>query len=278
MLFELSAKNFGIIEEVIWKPSIGLNVITGETGAGKSLVVDAVEAMLSGQIREEDIRHGSEDALVEGIFHMSRHGVLEQLQGLLLEKGIQLEEGTLIVTCAFRRRSRTTTRINRQAIPRALLQDIGAFLVDIHGQSGHLSLLDKEQHLEFLDGYAHTWGLRHNFSAKTLELHQAQRELQVLCRTEKDLSQQTELLKFQINEIRQAELREEEEEKLERELIILTSSEKLKTVSYEIYSIIYGDEDMLASSSALDRLNEALPLLKKMVEIDSSLQTRLEYL
>ncbi|MFC1987122.1 DNA repair protein RecN [Chloroflexota bacterium] len=278
MLFELSVKDFGIIEEITWKPTRGLNVITGETGAGKSLVVDAVEALLSGQVREEDIRHGSEDAVVEGIFYISRNRVLEQLQKLLLEKGIQLDEGNLIFTCAFRRQSRTTPRINRQAIPRVLLQDIGAFLVDIHGQSEHLSLLNKEQHLNFLDGYAHTWDLRHNFSAKASESHQVERELQVLSNTEKDLPRQTELLKYQIDEIRQAELKEEEEEKLERELVILTSSETLKTASYEIYSIIHGDESILASSSALDRLNEALPLLKKMIEIDASVQTRFEHL
>ena len=200
MLFELSVKDFGIIEEITWKPTRGLNVITGETGAGKSLVVDAVEALLSGQVREEDIRHGSEDAVVEGIFYISRNRVLEQLQKLLLEKGIQLEEGNLIVTCAFRRQSRTTPRINRQAIPRVLLQDIGAFLVDIHGQSEHLSLLNKEQHLNFLDGYAHTWDLRHNFSAKASESHKVERELQALSNTEKDLPRQTELLKYQIDE------------------------------------------------------------------------------
>lgn len=278
MLFELSVKDFGIIEEITWRPSRGLNVITGETGAGKSLVVDAVEALLSGQVHDEDIRHGSEDALVEGIFHMPHNRVLEQLQELLLDKGIQIEEDTLIVTCAFRRQSRTTPRINRQAVPRVLLQDIGAFLVNIHGQRGHLSLLDKEQHLDFLDGYAHTWGLRHNFSAKASELHQAERELQALSMAEQDLTRRTELLNFQIDEIRRAELREEEEEELKRELAILTSSEKLKTASYEIYTIIHGDESMMASSSALDRLNEALPLLKKMIETDPSLQKRLEHL
>ncbi len=278
MLFELSVKDFGIIEEITWRPSRGLNVITGETGAGKSLVVDAVEALLSGQVHEEDIRHGSEDALVEGIFHMPHNRISEQLQALLLDKGIQIEEDTLIVTCAFRRQSRTTPRINRQAVPRVLLQDIGAFLVDIHGQSGHLSLLDKEQHLDFLDSYARTWGLRHNFSAKASELHQAERELQALSSAEQDLTRRTEFLNFQIDEIRRAELRDEEEEELERELAVLTSSEKLKAASYEIYTMIHGDESMIASSSALDRLNEALPLLKKMIETDPSLQKRLEHL
>ncbi len=278
MLLELTVKNFGIIEEITWKPSKGLNVITGETGAGKSLVVDAVEALVSGQVHEEDIRHGSEDAQVEGIFHMSRTRVLERLQKLVSEKGLQLEEGTLIVTCTFHRHSRTTPRINRQAVPRVLLQDIGACLVDVHGQIGHLSLLDTEKHLDFLDGYAHTWDLRHNFSYKDSEFHQAERELQALSKTKQSLSRQMELLNFQIGEIKRVELREGEEEELERELAILASSEKLKTASYEIYKIIHGDESILASSSALDSLGKTLPLLKKMIETDPSLQTQLDYL
>ncbi|MFC2005565.1 DNA repair protein RecN [Chloroflexota bacterium] len=276
MLLELSVKNFGIIEEITWKLSRGLNVITGETGAGKSLVVDAVGALLSGQVNEEDIRHGSEDALVEGIFRISQNRVLEQLQALFLEKGIQLEEGTIIIACTFRRQSRNALRINTQAVPKPILREIGAFLTDIHGQSGHLLLLGKELHLDFLDSYAHTWDLRHDFSAMASELHQVERELQALSRTEKDMSRQTELLRFQIDEIKEAELKEDEEEALERELAILTSAEKLKAASYEIYSIIHGDDSALASSSALDRLGEALLLLNKMTEIDSSLQTRLE--
>jgi len=275
VLYELSVKDFGIIEEVTWKPSKGLNVITGETGAGKSLVVDAVEALLSGQAQEEDIRHGSESAGVEGIFQIPDHRVSEQLSGLLSEKGLEIEENTLFVTCAFRRQSRTTSRINRQAVPRSLLRNIGAFLVDIHGQSGHLSLLDTEQQLDFLDGYAHTREPRHGFSLKVAELNQARHEIEALSKLEQDSSRQAELLNFQIDEIRQAELRDGEEGELERELAILISGEKLKTAAYEIYTIISGDESMPASSSAVDRLNEALPLLKKMIEADPSLQTHL---
>ncbi|MEE8414230.1 MAG: DNA repair protein RecN [Dehalococcoidales bacterium] len=276
MLSELSVKNFGIIEEICWKPSKGLNVITGETGAGKSLVVDAVEALLSGQVQEDDIRIDSEDARIEGIFHITGASVLDRLLELLSEKGIQLEEDTLIIACSFRRQSRTIPRINRQAVPMALLKDIGTSVVDIHSQTGHISLLDREKHLDFLDDYAHNRELRRNFSAMVSELHQAEREIQALSRTEQDLTRQTELLKFQIEEIRQAELGEKEDEELETELAILASAEKLKAASYDIYTILHGDESTLASSSALDRLNEALPLLRKIAETDPSVQTRLE--
>ena len=277
MLLELNVKGFGIIEEITWKPAEGFNVITGETGAGKSLVVDAVEALLSGQVQEDDIRHSSEEARVEGIFHIPPHK-MGLLQELLSEKGLEVDEDTLPVMCEFRRQGRAMPRVNRQAVSKSLLREIGAYLVDIHGQSGHLSLLNKNQHLEFLDSYAHTWELRHNFSAKASKLYQVECEIQTLLKNEKDLLRQTELLTFQIDEIRRAELQVGQEEELERELTILTSAEKLKSAASEIYEIIYGDENVLGSPSAVDKLNEALLMLKQVIKNDSSLQIQLDYL
>jgi len=278
VLDELTVKGFGIIEEINWKPAEGLNVITGETGAGKSLVVDAVEALLSGQAHEEDIRHGSDEAQVEGIFRAVDKEGNKPLRELLSDKGLESDGDTVLLTCDFRRQGRTTPRVNRQAVSRALLRGIGAALVDIHGQSEHLSLLNKSHHLDYLDAYAHTLERRHAFSVKALELHQVEREIQALSRDERELSRHMELLNFQIDEIKRAELQEGEEESLGKELTLLTSAEKLKAASYEIYRIIYGDDSALASSSVVDKASEALPLMKQMVETDSSLQTQMGYL
>jgi DNA repair protein RecN (Recombination protein N) len=278
VLDELTVRGFGIIEGIEWKPAVGLNVITGETGAGKSLVIDAVEALLSGQVNEEDIRHGSDEARIEGVFGIAGNEKGEPLRELLTEKGLAADDDTILLTCDFRRQGRTTPRVNRQTVSRSLLRDIGTALVDIHGQSQHLSLLKKEQHREFLDAYAHTLDLRHDFSARAAELHQMEREIQSLSRSEQELARQTELLNFQIEEIRRAELEEGEESALERELALLTSTEKLKAASYEIYGIIYGDDSAIASSSALDKVNEAVPAMKQIIETDPSLQAKLGYL
>lgn len=171
MLDELTVRGFGIIEAINWKPAAGLNIITGETGAGKSLVVDAVEALLSGQVQEEDIRHGSDEARVEGVFHVDRDDREKTLRGLLAEKGLEAGDDALLLTCDFRRQGRTTPRVNRQAVSRSLLKEIGAVLVDIHGQSEHLSLLNRDRHLDFLDANAHTSESRQHFSDMTAELH-----------------------------------------------------------------------------------------------------------
>ena len=277
MLLELKVKDIGIIEEIVWLPGPGLNVITGETGAGKSLVIDAVEALLSGQVNDEDIRHGFDAAHVEGVFLIPNNEDGQSLRGLLIEKGLETEDEKLIFTCDFRRQGRTTLRINRQAVSRGLLQDIGSFLVDIHGQSEHLSLLNREQHLNYLDSYAHTRELRHAFNAKFLELTQVEREVQSLVSNEQELSRQLEFLRFQVDEIQQAQLQEGEEEELKREGNLLSSAEKLKAASYEVYKLIYGDDSML-NASALEKLNEAIPALQRLMETDSTLEPKLNFL
>jgi DNA repair protein RecN (Recombination protein N) len=278
MLEELSVKGFGIIEEIKWRPAHGFNVITGETGAGKSLVVDAVEALLSGQAREEDIRHGSNEALIEGVFNLEKKEAREQLLKLLEEKGLKGDDDALLLSADFRRQGRTTPRVNRQAVSRSLLKEISAALVDIHGQSEHLSLLNKSHHLDFLDAYAHTLEKRRIFALKTGELHQMEREIQSLSRNEQELARHIELLNFQIDELKKADLQEGEEEALTQELTLLTSAEKLKAAAYDIYRILYGDENTMNSSSVIDKTGEAVPLLKQIVEKDPTLQPKLNYL
>jgi DNA repair protein RecN (Recombination protein N) len=278
VLEELAVRGFGIIEAIDWRPVGSLNVITGETGAGKSLVIDAVEALLTGQINEEDIRHGADAARIEGIFSITPGEKGAPLRELLQEKGLAAEDDAILLACDFRRQGRTTPRINRQAVSRSLLRDIGAALVDIHGESQHLSLLRKEQHREFLDAYARTRDLRRNLSAKVGELHQIEREIESLSRSERELARQTELLRFQIEEIRRAELREGEEEELDREITLLTSAEKLKAASYGIYRAIYGDENALDTAPALDKVSEAVLIMRQIIDADPSQQLKLNYL
>ncbi len=275
MLDELSVKNFGIIEEVNWKPSAGMNVITGETGAGKSLVVDAVEALLSGQAKEEDIRHGADEARVEGVFHQADGEDYQALKELLEAKGLDSGDGTILLACEIKRQGRTTPRVNRQAVSKALLKVIGMALVDIHGQSEHLSLLNKSHHLDYLDAYAHTLEKRQTFGAKVQELHQMEKEIDLLSRDERELARHIELLNFQVDEIKKAELQDGEEESLQKESVLLTSAEKLKAASFEIYGILYGEENTMTADSALDKVNETLPLMKQLAETDASLKPKL---
>ncbi|MCX6009594.1 MAG: AAA family ATPase, partial [Chloroflexi bacterium] len=186
MLLELRVKGLGIIESIDWNLRSGLNVITGETGAGKSLVIDAVETLLEGKVGEEVIRHGSDEARVEGVFTLPDNESLPQLRELLAEKGLKSDEENLVISCEFRRQGRSIVRVNGHAVTRGLLHQIGRLLIDIHGQSEHLSLLDTKYHLDFLDAYGHTMDLRYSFSAKVTELYKLEQELKALVEEEKD--------------------------------------------------------------------------------------------
>ena len=278
MLLELRVKGLGIIEEINWSLSHGLNVITGETGAGKSLVIDAVEALLAGKLDEEVIRYGANEAQIEGVFALPRDESISQLRELLAEKGLKADEETLVINCELRRQGRSILRVNGHAVPKGLLHQIGRLLVDIHGQSEHLSLLDTKTHLDFLDSYAHTLDLRQSFSAKAIELYKAEQELKALAEQEQDLARREEFLRFQLDEIRQAKLREGENEELETERNVLSSSEKLKAFSYEAYQALYREDASHASAPALDRLNEAVRAMKKLVEVDPTLKQQLGFL
>jgi len=278
LLLELRVKDIGIIEEINWSLGDGLNVITGETGAGKSLVIDAVEALLSGKADEEIIRHGAGEAQIEGVFSLPQSKSVCGLREFLVDKGLDVDEETLVINCELRRQGRSIIRVNGRAVARGLLQQIGRLLIDVHGQSEHLSLLDRNSHLDFLDSYAHTLDLRSGFSVKALELNKAEQELREMVKSGEELTRRQDLLRFQIDEIGQAELWEGEEEELERERNVLASAEKLKAMSYEAYQGLYGEDARGPSASTIDRLNETIQVMKKLVELDPAMKRQLDLL
>ncbi|MFC2068173.1 DNA repair protein RecN [Chloroflexota bacterium] len=279
MLLELRIRDFGIIEDMNWSLSSGLNVITGETGAGKSLVIDAMEALLSGKIDEENIRHGANETHIEGVFTLSnKENDAPQLRTLLLDNGLATDDGTLVISCEYHRQGRSVARVNRHMVPRGLLYQIGCLLIDIYGQSEHQSLLKTEYHLDFLDSYAHALDLRCNFGTKISALYQTEHELESLEKEGKEIADHEELLRFQIDEIGQAKLQEGEEAELEQERNIISSSEKLKASSYKIYNTLFGEDISSHSASALEILNEAVHAMGKLVELDPTLRKQLNNL
>lgn len=278
MLLELKVKEFGIIEEIDWNPCPGLNVITGETGAGKSLVIDAIEALLASRMGEDAIRHGADEAHVEGVFALPKDKRVPQLNEMLEQSGLEFDDGVLVLSCLLQRHGRSVYRINHNSVTRSILGQIGSLMVDIHGQSDHLSLLNKDYQLVFLDAYAHVSQLRDQFSTMATELHKAEEEFGKLDVQEKELARQEEFLKFQVEEIAKADLRDGEEEELVREQTILVSSEKLKESCYEAYRAIYGEDSSMTAASALERLNEAVVAIKKLAEIDGSMGEQVKYL
>jgi DNA repair protein RecN (Recombination protein N) len=277
LLLELRVRDLGIIEELDWRPGEGLNVITGETGAGKSLVIDAVELLLGGRGSEDVIRHGAEQARIEAVFDLPPDGS-HSLQKLLGEKALLDDGDTLVIACEVRRRGSGSVRVNGHTVHRSTLRQIGGLLVDIHGQSEHLSLLDSKTHLDYLDAFACTVELRDEFNARAADLGNLQEELRTLESDAKERARREEYLRFQIDEIKRARLKDDEERELESEKNILSSAEKLKAISYEAYSALYGADDTRQTAPALDRLNEAARALKKLAEVDAGQEPQLKLL
>jgi len=269
LLLELNVRNLGIIENTNWQLTPGLNIITGETGAGKSLVIDAVEALLGGRTGEEVIRHGSEEATIEGIFAIPETDASLSIAAILEEKGIPLEHETLIITCVIRRPGRAVFRVNSNAVPRSVVHQIGRLLIDIHGQSEHLALLDRKYHLNFLDAFGATEKLRRRFAAELARLREAEKELDTLLNDISDRERREDFLRFQINEIQGANIHQDEEEELAQERQILSSTEKLKSLSYEAHRSISGDDSHF--SSTLDQLHQAGHSLRELVTLDPKL-------
>jgi DNA repair protein RecN (Recombination protein N) len=273
LLLELRVRDVGIIEDIGWTLAEGLNVITGETGAGKSLVIDAVEALLGARPDDDIVRHGADEARIEGVFALPEDAGVRQV---LREKEIEAEDGTLVVRCEVRRRGRSVIRGNDRAVPRPVLQQLGRSLVDIHGQSDHLSLLDARRQLTFLDAFAHTDGLADQFGGLAAELQRAEQELRALAQDEREAARREEFLRYQVDEISRADLHEGEDEELDRERNVLASAEHLKMLAYDAYRGIYGDDSAGPAPSALDRLGEAVTGMRKLVELDPGMRPVLD--
>ncbi len=276
MLLELKVKNLGVIGEVNWSLGSGLNVVTGETGAGKSLVVEAMDILLGKKVDDMVVRSGADKAQIEGVFLIHQTDAGPRLREFLSEKGLEVEEGTVVLSREVRREGRSVSRVNGQALSGGVLAQIGRFLSDIHAQSEHLSLLDKRSHLDFLDAYAGMLETRRDFAAKASELYGMEQELASLRDQEKDVARREDYLRFQIDEMTGANLYEGEEEELERERDILSSVEKLKSLSHGAYDQLYGVDN--SGSSALDRLNEALGMVKELANLDPGSKEKLDRL
>jgi len=274
----MRVKNLGIIEDIDWKLDNGMNVITGETGSGKSLVIDAIELLLSGAASEDVIRYGSNEARVEGVFDISFARPMTIIKSFLTDNGLADDEDILVISCEIRRKKPDIVRINGRTVTKTILRQAGQMIVDIHGQSDHLSLLDKRSHLEFLDAYAHNHDLKHQFSAKVNQLHKIEDEHKALESQAKDNIRQEEFLKYQIDEIRRAKLREGEDEELEKERHIISFSEKLKIYSTQVYQALSESSSERYSTSALVKLSESLQAMRKLVELDSSQSPQLDIL
>jgi DNA repair protein RecN (Recombination protein N) len=277
MLQLLNINNIALIDSLRVDFEKGLNLLTGETGSGKSIIVDALGILIGGRFANDVLKSGTDRAFVEGLFLVSPH---PQLQLLLKTAGIDQDgesDDTYPSELIVRRELSTTGRnkifINNQLATQSFLRELRPFLVDIHGQGDQQSLFNAATHLELLDEFAETDDLRDQVAQAFERWESLRQELAALVSDEAKRFQLVDTLKYQIGELERAQLSVGEDEQLDEERRRLLNVEKLTTLSQASYARIYEDDE-----AALARLRQTITDVAELSEYDSTFRDYLEAL
>jgi DNA repair protein RecN (Recombination protein N) len=269
MLTELRVRDFAIIDDLLLRFHPGFNILTGETGAGKSIIIDAVELLLGARSSQEMVRAGADIASIEGLFELDAT-IGQRLQPRLEAEGLEGEDGLLILGREVRRGGRSVARINGRAVAQALLAEIGGQLVDIHGQGEHLSLLNAREHINLLDRYADLESGRAEVAGLVGRLRGVRSELEDLRQNAREIARRIDLLTYQVGEIDAAGLTPGEDERLESERRRLANAETLAGHAAAIHHLLAEGEEQ--APSALDLLGQAVARLDKLSRVDPDLR------
>lgn len=266
MLLQLVISNVAIIDKVSIEFGDGLNVLTGETGAGKSIVIDSINAILGERISKELVRTGADKASVEAIFQISA----DKFEDIFESLGIEAEEdGTLIIQREFNTSGKNICRVNGVLTTVSILKNIGQRLIDVHGQHDNQSLLRTESHINLLDLFSgdKLLTLKKDYDSFLEEYRLKKSKLKEVSGDKNDRERKIDLLKYQIDEIKKAKLKADEEETLEKKRLIMANSEKIINGLNGAYDSLFGGTN--SKSSASDYLNSALKDLSNLVAYDS---------
>lgn len=263
MLNSLFIKDYALIDSISVEFERGLNIITGETGAGKSILIDAMGLLLGERASTEVIRKGAEKSVVEGIFSINGN---KKVTGLLKENEIEFA-GELIVRREISLKGSNRCFLNDTPVSLNLVKDIGNFLVDLHGQHEHQSLLRTETHIEMLDEFGNFSELMNDYSGKYKALVNLLTELNDLLKREKEIKEKKEFIEYQIKEIDAVNPEEDEDARIESELKILENSEKLIQLASDAFDVLYEEED-----AAYDKLTAVQNNLIELSRIDSNFE------
>lgn len=265
MLQELSIKNFAIIDEIAVTFNKGLTVLTGETGAGKSIIIDALHLLVGGRGSSEFVRHGEKKAEIEGLFFVDQnHPCYSRAQDF----GIEIEEGMIILRREISVNGKSVCRVNGKLVTISTLREIGATLVDIHSQHEHQELMDESIHLHLLDQYGKVEiapALK-NYREVYVQYEQTAKKIKQLSENEQQMAHRLDLLQFQLQEIQQANLELNEDKLLADERRQLNNFEKIFAAIKSSY------EGLQNEHSGLDYISHSMAHMEVAAEIDSRYQ------
>ncbi len=265
MLRALRIKDLAIIDELNLEFIEGFAVFTGETGAGKSIIVDALDLITGGRGSSDIVRDGCEETVVEGIFdRIDKIG----LHNKLSRYGIETDSDELIIRRSINRNGRNRLYINGVLSTISALNDISSRLIDIHGQHEHQTLLRKESHCEYLDAFGKLSDIKNMVAGKYQIINELQIRLNKIEENVRGKKEKEELLQFQLSEIKGASIRAGEDRELVEERNILSNSQNLSALSHEAYSILYENDESVISSlgKVEDLLTEIAGIDEKMGE------------
>lgn len=278
MLLELNVSNYALIDDLKISFSPGLNVLSGETGAGKSIIIGAINLLLGERATTEQIRQGSDLTIVEGIIR-TEPGLTEIINTMLENAGISCED-ELFLAREVSRNGRSIARVNGRAVPVSFLKEIGQVLIDLHGQHQHQSLLRQDQHIDLLDAFG---GAEVMLSRKKIQdlwrrRLELKKELSGFGEDSAERERRIDLYSYQVREISEAQLQLGEDEQLAEREKVLANSERLCTSISRIYGELYSGEEDGLEPSVIDRLGRLNSLLAESASIDRSLEPLLDLL
>ncbi len=263
MLTELRIRNFAIIESLSLPLARGFNVLSGETGAGKSIIVGALGLLLGERASADMIRTGADKATVEGVFDISDRPEIGQL---LDERGIDAEEQHVVLKREVAAAGRARAWVNGTTVSATILAEIGRLLVNVHGQHEAQTLLDGDAQRRILDAFASSTALAERVHDAWSSLNDARREIADLERRRADAAKRADYLRHVVHEIDGARLTDGEDTRLEDEARRLENAEELRELASGIASAIEGDED-----TVLQRLSSVERLLASIQRVDPTL-------
>ena len=265
MLTQMSIRNFALIEQMNISFNDGITIFTGETGAGKSILMDAFSILLGERASSEFIRHGKDSFVIDGIFDIAHH---QSIQELLESKNIMVEEGQLILSRSFNRNGKSSILANDQPIPLKALKEIGQYLADIHGQYSNQRLLDADTHHEYLDTFNQEGKTAYKAYREAYKVYkQAKQEVDNLQENMSERARELDMLRYQIDEIEDAGLSIGEDIFIAEELKRLDSFEHIDKVLGSCYDAFYNGRQPL-----LDTINSIKVEVNDLVKYDAELK------
>ena len=264
MLERLTIKNVAVIDKLTVTLDDGLSVLTGETGAGKSIIIDSINMILGARVSKDLVRNGEEFAFVEAVFAMN-----DDVKAMLCENDIDCDDDCVIITRKVTSDGKSSARINGSAVTANTLRDIAEVLINIHGQHDNRTLLTPSRHIYFLDSFAKCEDILNEYKDLYRARLEIAKELEMLKSDETDKLQKMDLLSYQVNEIKSANLTPDEEEELIKERDIQERAEEITVSARKAYELLYSSDSEM---SAYDSISSAVNALEGISDVDNSLK------